>query len=127
MAQRCQELVSLLGKDGFAISRLTTDGTTILFTIIELFGNEGELVLLDQRHLHFHVLLVGMVEICKLQSDLICVVVCWVLVVVLVAELLDPFGDLEFSLASLGLHIIVLLHVHFTIDEGYLRLFFALF
>ena len=50
--------------------------------------------MLDQRHLHFHVLLVSMVEICKLQRDFICVVIRWILVVVLVAELFDPLGDL---------------------------------
>ena len=67
-----------------------------------------------------------MVEVSKLERYLLCIEVCRVGLVVLITELFHPLGDLQLGSLALSLNIKVLLHVDFTIDEIYLRLFLAL-
>ena len=67
-----------------------------------------------------------MVEVSKLERYLLCIEVCRVSLVVLITELFHPLGDLQLGSLALSLNIKVLLHVDFTIDEIYLRLFLAL-
>ena len=95
--------------------------------IEELFCDEWELVLFNQSHLDLHVLLVSMVEVGQLKGDLVGVVIRRVSTIVLLPVLLDPLGDLELGLATLGLHKVVLFHVDIAIDEGKFGLFLTLF
>ena len=67
-----------------------------------------------------------MIEISKFKRYLLCIEVCRVSLVVLITELFHPLGNLQFGSLALSLNIEVLLHVDFTIDEIYLRLFLAL-
>ena len=67
-----------------------------------------------------------MIEVSKLERYLLCIKVCRVSLVVLLAELFHPLGDLQFGSLALSLNIEVLFHIDFAIDEIYHRLFFAL-
>ena len=67
-----------------------------------------------------------MIEVSKLERYLLCIKVCRVSLVVLLAELFHPLGDLQFGSLTLSLDIEVLFHVDFAIDEIYHRLVLAL-
>ena len=67
-----------------------------------------------------------MIEIGKFERYLLSIEVCRVSLVVLITELLDPLGDLQFSSFALSLDVEVLFHVDFAIDEIYHRLVLAL-
>ena len=67
-----------------------------------------------------------MIEIGEFERYLLSIKVCRVSLVVLITELLDPLGDLQFSSLALSLDVEVLFHVDFAIDEIYHRLLLAL-
>ena len=67
-----------------------------------------------------------MIEVSKLKRYLLCVEIRRVSLIVLIAELFNPLGDLQFGPLALSLDIEILFHVNLAVNEVYYRLLLAL-